>query len=551
MFGFARPFAPAILLGLLAAPLRAQKAPPVVPRLGGTTPSEALRAAPKAISQIQEEHLLEHVRFLSSEPLGGRLTATVGQAKTAEYVAETFRKLGLKPWGAPGRNGRRSFFQGYPVVVESLDEKSGLQAETGEPIHAHGAWFPSRAASVELEGPLIFCDRGRKSDYEGLDLEGHIPVVVAQSPGAGRMTVMRAMGLGFRFIGRLRGISMRAKQAGAPAAVVVLPSLGPPLLSVSNFLGIFPGKPKITKAGPRGGGMHPMLAFPVPLLILGGGDADKVLSYFGLDFDKLSKAREKGESFVGETSKQSFRLVYHSAREKLKALNVCALLEGRDPELKQEAVLYSCHMDHLGRAADGSYFPGADDNASGTASVLEIARAYAALPEKERPRRSILFLVVSGEELGLWGSSWFVKHPTWPLEKIVADVNMDMVGRSTKKVPSDTIAVTPTYRNRAFSSLAREAAWLGLAFGLQMANGDRFYARSDHYNFAKAGIPVVFFCDDEHPDYHMPTDTADKIEFDKVERVARLSFLLGYRTANRDGRPETLGRQADWFAGLH
>ncbi len=127
---------------------------------------------------------------------------------------------------------------------------------------------------------------------------------------------------------------------------------------------------------------------------------------------------------------------------------------------------------------------------------------------------------------------------------------MDMLGRSTKKVTEHQVALTPTFKHRSFNTLARETAWLGKAFDLEMVDGDRFYGRSDHFNFARKRIPVVFFCDDEHPDYHMVTDTPDKLEFGKIERISRLAFLLGYRWGLRKAVPEKLGAKGSWEAGL-
>jgi Zn-dependent M28 family amino/carboxypeptidase len=228
------------------------------------------------------------------------------------------------------------------------------------------------------------------------------------------------------------------------------------------------------------------------------------------------------------------------------APNVVAVLQGTDPKWRHEAIVFSAHNDHVGMGPGGVVFNGADDNGSGTASLLELAQAFSSLKANERPKRSVVFLSVSGEELGLWGSEAWAEKADWPIKNIVANINIDMIGRSTDKVPATSIALTPTFRHRAYSTLAQEAAFLGQALDLQLENGDRFYSRSDHYNFAKRDIPVVFFCDDEHIDYHMPSDTPDKLEFDKMERVVRLAFLLGYRNLGRPERPSVLGKRESW-----
>ena len=292
--------------------------------------------------------------------------------------------------------------------------------------------------------------------------------------------------------------------------------------------------------------MVTMLANQVPTLVLLADDAEGLFKSLGTTAKEVFEKVEADEEFLFN-SKKEFRLAFTTKVVKAQARNVVAKLEGSSK--KEEALVYSAHMDHVGRAADGGVFNGADDNGSGTSTLLELAEAYASLEKEDRPARSVIFLSVSGEELGLWGSDHYAKNPTWPLDKIIANINIDMVGRSTEDVPKTAISVTPTHTHARYSSLAREAAFLGQAFDLAMRNGDRFYTRSDHYNFAKNGIPVVFFCDDEHFDYHMPSDTPDKIEVEKVARVGQLAFLLGYRTLNAEELPSELGGQADWFEG--
>jgi Zn-dependent M28 family amino/carboxypeptidase len=211
---------------------------------------------------------------------------------------------------------------------------------------------------------------------------------------------------------------------------------------------------------------------------------------------------------------------------------------------KAEAVVFSAHHDHIGQRVDGDAFNGADDNASGTAGLLEIAQAFALADA--RPTRSIVFLSVSGEELGLWGSQWFSDHPTWPLDKIVADVNIDMIGRAVADGEQTKIQVTPSKDHEAYSSLVRDAVQPAQALGISFTSGDAYYHRSDHYNFARKGVPVVFFCDGEHPDYHQVTDHADRLDYPRMEQIARLAAWTGWLAAERKERPKPLGAQASW-----
>lgn len=228
---------------------------------------------------------------------------------------------------------------------------------------------------------------------------------------------------------------------------------------------------------------------------------------------------------------------------RIEAPNVVGIVEGSDPTLKDEYILFSAHMDHVGVAADGrcrargadSICNGADDDASGTVAVIELAQAFAAL--QPRPKRSAIFLTVSGEERGLWGSSYFASNPSVPMDQIVANLNMDMVGRNWP----DTIAVIGREHSDLGATLDRVAAAhpeLNMTPINDIWPQENFYRRSDHYNFAVKGVPILFFFNGTHPDYHQVSDHPDKIDTDKEARLARLVFYLGYEIAMSPERPK-------------
>jgi len=227
------------------------------------------------------------------------------------------------------------------------------------------------------------------------------------------------------------------------------------------------------------------------------------------------------------------------------APNVVAILDGSDPALKNEYVVFSAHMDHVGVAgprgtggcrAQGadSICNGADDDGSGTAAVVEIAEAFAGLTP--RPKRSIIFLNVSGEEKGLWGSEFFSNHPAVPIANIVADLNIDMIGRNWK----DTIVAIGKEHSDLGATLNRVGA-AHPELNMQPIDDiwpeENFYFRSDHYNFARKGVPILFFFSGTHADYHQVGDSPDKIDAEKESRVARLIFYLGVDIANSAERP--------------
>jgi Zn-dependent M28 family amino/carboxypeptidase len=217
------------------------------------------------------------------------------------------------------------------------------------------------------------------------------------------------------------------------------------------------------------------------------------------------------------------------------APNVVAVLRGRDRALRDEYGVVSAHMDHVGeeRGLADSVFNGADDNASGTAALLEIARALAALPPAQRPRRSVLFLAVSGEEHGLLGSQWFVAHPTVPLARVVANVNLDMIGRNA---PDTVIGIGMEYST--LGDDARAAAGPHrLAIVSDPQPEERHFLRSDQYSFARGGIPAIMLTTGPHADYHKASDEAARLDADKAARVARLALDLVRRVADAGERP--------------
>jgi Zn-dependent M28 family amino/carboxypeptidase len=223
--------------------------------------------------------------------------------------------------------------------------------------------------------------------------------------------------------------------------------------------------------------------------------------------------------------------------ERSSAPNTVGILEGTDPALRSEYVVVSAHMDHVGSAGapPDSIFNGADDDASGTIGIVAMARAFA--QPGARPRRSMIFVTVSGEEKGLWGSAWFADHPPVPVERMVANINMDMIGRNWP----DTIVVI----GKEHSDLGQTLHAVSAAHPeLRMAPIDdlwpqqSFYTRSDHFNFARKGVPILFFFNGTHEDYHRASDSPDKINYEKMSRVARLGFYLGTAIANRTERPQ-------------
>ncbi len=504
---------------LVAASLPAQTGTAgTEPQAGAPLPD----GAPAAMVHVARKALSDHAHFLASDELGGRFTTSQGQNQAADYIADHFKQWGLKPLG-----DRRTFFQSYPLEKTFLDPSTALTFGQ-EKLAAPFAVVPGGPADkVNLAGRFVFCGNGSPDEIPA-GLKGRIPVVVAgKARGQGQAASM----MGFQ---RLEAMARELGGKGAAGAVLCLLEADHALADRLAYQALLPDHPHLKYKG-----QPPPFGFKfvaIPVMVLGPTAAGALLQHLGLTVENGTVGGEADPKASGRLQ------ITVKTDAKASARNVVACREGKGN--KREAIVFSAHMDHMGTRLDGDAFNGADDNASGTAGLLAIAEAFARA--EEPPDRTVIFLSVSGEELGLWGSDWFADHPTWPLGQIVANINIDMIGRITDLSPTDVISVTPSRQHGKYSTLVRRAHGLAAKFGLTFSSGDTYYERSDHYNFAKNGVPVVFFCDGEHGDYHKVTDTADKLDYAKMERVARLAFWLGWETAQDKARPHDLGVQQDW-----
>jgi Zn-dependent M28 family amino/carboxypeptidase len=272
---------------------------------------------------------------------------------------------------------------------------------------------------------------------------------------------------------------------------------------------------------------------PLPVMAVRYDVARDWLKQHNVDIETIKQSTDAAA--LGQAS-----LALHTAMSgsTVNAPNVVGILEGSDPELKNTYVVYTAHMDHVGvgrpDAQGDSIYNGADDDASGTSAVMEIAQAFATMPVK--PKRSLIFVLVSGEEKGLFGSAHFVKNPPVPAKQMIANINLDMIGRNS---PDTTVAIGQDYSSLGptMQAVNQRHPELKLTVAPDLWPDENLFVRSDHFNFAKAEIPAIFFTSGLHADYHKPSDEPETIDNDKLVRTARLLFYLGNEVANASAAP--------------
>lgn len=464
-------------------------------------PALDAQAAPEAVSpataaeRIEAADLEEHIWTLAHDSMRGRDTPSPELERTARYVAAEFRAAGLRP------GTRDGYLQSYPLTVvqpgdpaDQLARLSGPGGGTEELTGDRGLVAVPAGARLRAEGPVVAV----RLEDTTTDLVGQLAVIPV-TPGTLQAALSRA----------------RDFLAGRRAAGVLLAlDAGPDYV---NGVRRFFSTRRMSLGAPH--------AFPGPVAIV----ARTALPL------ALDSRLDRGE---GGPTGWTGRLETDARVEALEAWNAVGWVEGSDPELRDEVVILTAHMDHVGvgrPVAGDSIYNGADDNASGTAAILELAQAFGAL--EPRPRRSVVLMAVSGEEKGLLGSEWYVRHPLFPLERTAANVNMDMIGRNWRDtvvaIGLDASSLGPTLR-----AVNADHPELGLEVIDDPWPEERFFFRSDHYNFARRGVPALFFFSGVHEDYHRPSDTPEKIDLEKTERIVRLIFHFGVAVAEAETRPE-------------
>jgi hypothetical protein len=501
---------------------------------------------------ITAADLESHLTFLASPLLKGRMNGEPGLDIAQEYIVAQAKLLGLKP-----ANGT-SYLQPYYLVKKTMDPKKTMIQVIQEnkdtmtikkPIYQY---YPTGPTDFSVTGEVVFAGYGLKQDKYGyndlkdIQVDGKILLVMSGAPTSEDGKTYLFEGVKWSsFMGY--EVKMLALMFSRAKAVIIVMD---PKSGYLSFNERFPGISGILNSSVSLKGEKsrtPQLPNLPKILFADRSVADELLKGTEYTLEGLQKKID------GELKPHSFpipgkqvRITEVMQQSELTLNNVAAYIEGSDPVLKNEYVIFSGHADHIGGSGD-KINTGADDNASGCAALLSMAKAFQSLEKK--PLRSILFLWVSGEEIGLYGSQSYVNNPLVPLEKTVCDLNMDMIGRV--KGVADTAADNPVTgskevfvitdnQSKELINIANEVdngTVLDLDYSLSGRNHPlQLFARSDHYNFARKDIPVLFFTTGEHTDYHTPGDVIEKIDFKKMELITRTMFQIGHIVADRKTR---------------
>lgn len=497
-------------------------------------PAMVLPAVPSSVDSITPNELRMHLEFLASQELGGRYTLSPSFAIAARYIATRLESFGFKGAGEHG-----NFLQTFQVISAKPDPaKSSFQINSGGKItdYHFGDFFVGNGGAGEAEGQVIFVGTGISSpsqkhdDYANLDVKGKIVLIVPGVPP----------GVDDAKLGDNEEGQGAARAHGA-AGILQLPSQRLlDLMKNKGFAERAAGRELVHLARESDG--------MLPTATLGPVLAEELLGAAGVDPKHVYEMARK-EKLQPKALDLSVKMAISMQATRTATQNVAGILEGSDPKLKNEYVVFSAHYDHLKTSASGEVYPGADDDGSGTTAILAIAHAMSI----ERPKRSVLVMFHAGEELGLLGSEYNTDFaPVVPLDKMVADLNIDMIGRSKPSGDQNEADEHLTDANSVYlvgsDRISKELHQISEETNSQFqklkldyyyndpANPERIYYRSDHWNYAKHGIPVIFYFDGVHVDYHRPTDTVDKIDFQKMAKVTRLVFETGWRIANLDHR---------------
>ena len=483
---------------------------------------------------INSSELRTHLEILASDQYEGRETGTTGQRKAALYLARAFSSFGLPAVGIDG-----SYLQ--PILFKSENwQKIDLRIEGKSARHLwdYYALPGSNGDSRYLAFDEIFflgygIDSEKYTDYRGQNFKDKAILIFEGEPVSKEgeyLLTGTEQPEGWTIEKKLR----TAKKYGVEVVFVIDRNFRKELSTARKIV-------LDTHLKTDTDGESTDLPYNIHI------SSSLAKDIIGGKYKKLINIRKRMDNRgVSRPLRLDSRIDLEMIKDVklVQGENVLGYIEGSDPDISDELVVLTAHYDHLGKRGENIYY-GADDNASGTAALLEICQAFSLAAQNGwAPRRSLLFLFVSGEDKGLLGSRFYTENPVFPLENTIANLNVDMIGRVDERHKGRPNYVYIIGSDRLSQELHRinesaNDAYTGLELDYTYNQGDdanRYYYRSDHYNFAVRGIPSIFYFSGPHEDYHRITDTKEKINYEKVEKIARLVFHTAWELVNRDER---------------
>ncbi len=528
---------PALLLAfaLLTAPAFGQ-ATAVKPK-----PAASLTAAEReAAARVKTETIREVTTALSAKEMEGRGTAQPGGDRAAQYIADRFSKLGLKPLGDAGTFLQAIKFRSNQALAES-------SFKAGEATLKFADEFvpapPYTAEQSDASGGIVFIAYGvvspelKRDDLAGLDVKGKVVVMLSGRPKNVDEAAWNKVGGGVQRGGDLI-------RRGATALVIAnIGTTEQPYSVIKTYL----SRTLVALAD------TPEIPFKIPPIILASDEGmEKIFAGSGMTYAAALAKAQNGEAVSRDLNKQA-TISVRVRKEAGIGSNVVGLLEGSDPKLKEQALVYTAHYDAYGKDTEGRIYHGAADNALGVAEIMAIAEALAKSPLK--PKRSVIFLAVTGEEHGLLGAEHWVKHPTWPLDKVAANLNFDGIGTEVY-APVKTIVGYGAEYSELGALMDAVATATGGKTAPDPVPEERVFTRSDHYAFVKKGVPALMLLGGPEgdatmwiarakkwmeTDYHQPTDVIrPDWHWDGARTLAVVGLIMGLRVADAEAMPAWL-----------
>ncbi|MGI8892324.1 MAG: M28 family peptidase [Bacteroidia bacterium] len=488
--------------------------------------TKSAAAVKYAEQNITANELKKIIYTLASDEFEGRETGEKGEKLAADYIADYFQKANIPPYEG-------TYFQEFNLTIEYPENVTITAGGKEYKFMQDFYFFRGFGDTVINHNQIVFAGYGIDdevyTDYKDKkSLEGKILMVLSGEPKEKKGNyILSGTKIPSEWTSNWRKKANAARQNNAAALLIVTDNFSENIERYEHQL-TTPGT-QLTGTTRQSAGM--------PVIYISPSMADKILGPANLTVKKMRTGLEK-KNISNVVVNQPVSLNINRKKDIKTGSNVIAYIEGTD--LKDELIVLTAHYDHLG-IIDGKIYNGADDNASGTAAIMTIAAAFAqAKSNGNAPRRSVLVMPVSGEEKGLFGSRFYVENPLFPLEKTIANLNTDMIGRIDTAYKDDPNYIYLIGSDRISTDLHLlsenvNSTYSNLKLDYTFNSDDdpnRFYYRSDHYNFAKNDIPVIFYFNGVHEDYHEHTDTPDKLHYGKIENIGRLIFYTAWELAN-------------------